>query len=284
VRAFSPETANGLTPPDVGGVRDVAEESIERNLPEDIDIFTACSLAKLERVEALLQRDPELIGARGPEGATPLHFAVGDRVEVLAREQGIEPTAIAALLIERGADINAIDLCHGASVLRWSGTDRPMGRFILKHGPVLDVFEAAEVGDLRRMSELLDANPALAHARTSSRDLMGGANTPLHRACWQDQAGAAHLLLDRGADIEAVDGDHGATPLIYCAWRANFETARLLLDRGANLEGTNKYGETALKIAQMGAANGLKAHGWARPADKYPSLLQLLEVRARKPN
>lgn len=264
------------------GRSDVVQFLIERGA--EIDLFAACALAKLDRVKEMLAGDPDLIHARGPDGATPLHVAVGWHVERFAKEQGIDPTAVASLLIERGADVNAKDLWHGGSVLRWAGLDRPMAQFILQHRPSLDIFEASELGDARRVVELLKADPKLVNARTGSRDVMGGGNTPLHRAAWQNKAQAAEVLLDRGADIEAKDGDHGATPLIYCAWRANLDTARLLLDRGATIDATNKYGETALKIARMGASGGLAQHDWARPADKYGPLVELLDARSRKPN
>jgi RNA polymerase sigma-70 factor (ECF subfamily) len=264
------------------GRTDVVNFLIERGA--ELDLFSACCLAKLDRVKELLATDPELVHARGPDGATPLHFAVGWHVEKLATEQGIEPTAIASLLIDRGADVNAKDLWHGGSVLRWSGLDGVIAQFLLKHGAQPDIFEAADLGDVARIRELLDADPSLINARTRSRDTLGGANTPLHRACWQDRTGAARLLLDRGADIEAVDGDHGATPLIYCAWRANLATANLLLDRGVKIDATNKYGETAVAVARMGAHGGLKVHQWARPADNYGPLVLLLEAHERKPN
>ncbi len=266
------------------GRMDVVQFLVERGA--EVDIFTACSLAKLDRVKELLARDPRLVHTYGPDGATPLHFAVGWHVEKLAREQGIEPTAIAQLLLDRGADVNAKDSWHGGSVLKWAGagTGNLLSTFIRAHGAVLDVFEASEIGDLNRLAELIEKDSSLVDARTPSRDIMGGANTPLHRACWHDRAEAAAFLLDRGADIEAKDGDHGATPLIYCAWRANLETARLLLDRGANIDATNKYDETSLKIASMGASGGLKRHHWARPADKYGPLVELLDAASRKAN
>jgi hypothetical protein len=140
--------------------------------------------------------------------------------------------------------------------------------------------EATDAELIRRVRE----GESLVDARTPSRDIMGGANAPLHRACWHNRTEAAALLWDRGTDIEAKDDDHGATPLIYCAWRANLETARLFLDRGANIEETNKYGETALKNFRMGASGGLKRHDWARPPDKYGPVADVLEAASRKAN
>src|SRR5439155_23271068 len=112
----------------------------------EVDIFSAACLADLTRVRELLQRDPELATARGPDGATPLHFAVGWHVEQLAKERGIEPTAIADLLLTHGADVNAKDTWHGGSVLRWAraGSSGALTRWVREHGAIMDIFEACE--------------------------------------------------------------------------------------------------------------------------------------------
>jgi hypothetical protein len=149
----------------------------------------------------------------------------------------------------------------------------------------MNIFEACEAGDMARLCELINQDPSLVHARTSAEDKeRGGGNTLLHRASWFNRTEAVGLLLDRGADIEAKDGDHGGTPLCYCAWRANIEAAELLLDRGADINATNKYGETPLKVAQIGASGGLKQHHFAKPADNYRPLVDLLDRRREKPH
>ena len=91
-------------------------------------------------------------GARArPDGATPLHFAVGWHVEKLRRSRGLSQRQSPRFSIERGADVNAKDLWHGGSVLKWAGIDRPMAQFVLKHRPTLDIFEASEMGDIQRV-------------------------------------------------------------------------------------------------------------------------------------
>jgi ankyrin repeat protein len=76
---------------------------------------------------------------------------------------------------------------------------------ILDANPPLDVFDAAAVGRMRGLEDLLEAEPALAQAR--SRD---GA-TALHYAARYDQREAVELLLERGADPTARDAE-GRTP------------------------------------------------------------------------
>ena len=76
---------------------------------------------------------------------------------------------------------------------------------ILDANPALDVFDAAAVGRTRGLEELLEAEPALAHARWSD------GSTPLHLAARFDQRSAADLLLEHGADPAARDAE-GRTP------------------------------------------------------------------------
>jgi uncharacterized protein len=76
---------------------------------------------------------------------------------------------------------------------------------ILDANPALDVFDAAAVGRTRGLAELVEAEPELVHARAAD------GSTPLHLAARFDQRDTAELLLERGADAAARDGD-GRTP------------------------------------------------------------------------
>jgi ankyrin repeat protein len=68
------------------------------------------------------------------------------------------------------------------------------------------LIDAATRGDIDRVRALIDHNPALVH----QRDEFGA--TPLHFATLSGHRHIAHLLLDRGADINSADGQYGATP------------------------------------------------------------------------
>ena len=58
------------------------------------------------------------------------------------------------------------------------------------------------------------------------------------------------LLLERGANIDAADGD-GWTALMLAAKSGHTGAVRLLLERGANIHATNKNGWQAAGIALM---------------------------------
>jgi ankyrin repeat protein len=112
----------------------------------------------------------------------------------------------------------------------------------------LDVFEAATVGDVDRLRTLLDEEPDLARARSVDD------GTALHFAAFFNQPEAAQLLLERGAEIEAVASTFGNVRPLHSAVAAdNTETARALLAAGADANARQGGGFTPLHGA---AQNG----------------------------
>ncbi len=113
----------------------------------------------------------------------------------------------------------------------------------------LSVFEAAAFGRLDRLRSLLHEDPAQAGAR--SKDGF----TALHLAVFAQQAEAARVLIDQGADVNARSGGEVARvpPLGTAAFVRSVHMARLLLDAGADVNGCGEGGFTALHSA---AQNG----------------------------
>lgn len=75
--------------------------------------------------------------------------------------------------------------------------------------------------------------------------------TPLHFAAMQGHEDVARLLVERGADLEAIN-DQGATPLHVGAWRGHAGIVRMLLGEGADVAVSDLQGFTALQHAAMG--------------------------------
>lgn len=172
------------------------------------------------RVEDVLALHPELRATLDQPlpgeafGATPLI-----RAALRGSREVVE------VLLRAGADINARShwWAGGFGVLEH---EHALASFLIERGATVDVHAASRLGMLDRLRELLDADPALVHARG------GDGKTPLHVAATVE---IARLLLERGADMDALDVDHESTPAQYLV-RERPDVARLLVARGCRTD------------------------------------------------
>lgn len=73
--------------------------------------------------------------------------------------------------------------------------------------------------------------------------------TPLHWAADNGHFSVTELLLEAGAEVDAVDED-GNTPLHLATERSFADVCSMLIVGGASLELTNKQGKTPLQLAK----------------------------------
>jgi ankyrin repeat protein len=109
-----------------------------------------------------------------------------------------------------------------------------------------NVFEAAAFGREERLEELLESDPGLARA------FSGDGFTALHLAAFFGHAETVRLLLDGGADPNAVGTSAQigpVQPLHSAAATGRLECARLLLAHGADVNARQGGGFTALHAA-----------------------------------
>ncbi|XP_071707437.1 ADP-ribosylation factor GTPase-activating protein AGD3 [Rutidosis leptorrhynchoides] len=100
--------------------------------------------------------------------------------------------------------------------------------------------------ELSLNSPISAAGPSEGHRR-SLDDAFDGC-TILHLACETADIGMIELLLQYGATINVFDS-RGQTPLHRCILRGNSACAKLLLTRGADPHAVNGDGKTALELA-----------------------------------
>jgi ankyrin repeat protein len=91
-----------------------------------------------------------------------------------------------------------------------------------------DIHEAAKTGDLERLKEILREDPSLINS--PDKDKM----TPLHHAVDAGKLEAASLLINMGADVNAINFKK-ETPLHIAAYEGNTDAVRLLLEHDADL-------------------------------------------------
>ncbi len=117
---------------------------------------------------------------------------------------------------------------------------------LIASGAEIDVFEAAALGRIQRLEQLLDDNPAL--VRTHSPDGW----TALHVASYYGQPEAAALLLARGADVGSRSTNTMANTALHAALAGGHrEVTELLLAKGADINAKQHGGYTALHAAAL---------------------------------
>jgi hypothetical protein len=253
------------------------------------DAIVAGDSATLKR---LLEEDPGLARARSTRehGATLLHYIGANGYESYRQKSPPNAVAIAMLLLDAGADVNAADAMGKGTALglvatsvhtQRAGVQTALLEALLARGAFVEGASdgwnpllAALKNDQPRSAELLVARGAqmdlqsaagmgrldviqryfdLAGVpeREATRDTLQAA---LALACKQGRDQVIEFLLDRGADLRAGERT-GQTALHWAVIGGQLSTIELLLARGAPLEAVNCHGGTVLDQAMWCVSN-----------------------------
>lgn len=133
-------------------------------------------------------------------------------------------------------------------------------QMLLERGAPVSLFEAAAIGDVRRVRQMLDDQPEL--VLSFSHDGW----TPLHLAAHFGHPAVVDLLIGRRADVNARSRNALAnTPLHAALAGGHLNTARRLLEHGTDANAVEAGGFTPLhQAADLGDAEMvglLLAHG-----------------------
>ena len=174
---------------------------VTMGLPPAEALKVAVCDSDAQRVHELLESHPEL-RVRIDEPLSDYGFG---QHALFAAVQRTDRTSIDVLL-RAGADIlkRTEWWAGGFGVL--DDCDPSLVDFLIERGAVMDAHAAARLGMMAKLAELIAVDPDIVHARG------GDGQTPLHFASTVE---IAELLLDRGADIDALDVDHESTPAQY---------------------------------------------------------------------
>jgi ankyrin repeat protein len=195
-------------------------------------IMDACFNAQQAAVELLLDygADPNVV-SKSTYRYRPLHRTIERKATFPRNENHV---AVVKLLLERGADpllAGTFAQVSAVAVAAFGG-DRRFLPLLLERVPDLDLFTAAVLGDLERVRELLDRDPALAQARDQNG--WSALRYCCHSRLGQDDPSTAEalgaiarLLLDRGSPLDGC--------LEAALGLNNGDLTELLLQRGAVL-------------------------------------------------
>jgi ankyrin repeat protein len=112
-----------------------------------LTVHAAAGLGLADHLARMLNADPPLVNAKGGDGCTPLHFS--------------RNIAIAAMLLEHGAQIDPRDEDHDSTPAQWLIGDVPeVARYLLARGATPEIFLAAALGDGVLAERLIAADPA----------------------------------------------------------------------------------------------------------------------------
>jgi uncharacterized protein len=122
-------------------------------------------------------------------------------------------------------------------------------RDFLRSGLELDLPEAAAVGDVARLSELLGSDPEEAKQRANSRSADGW--PLLHLAAAFADEGTVRTLLDAGADVSQISSTALRNQALHAVLALSKDAAvtRLLIERGADVNAVQAAGYRPLHQA-----------------------------------
>jgi ankyrin repeat protein len=198
----------------------------------------------LDMVRTLLDAGAD-VNSPGTDNQTALMLAIN-----------VGPSAqkIAELLIQRGADINAIETFRGQNALMWAAAGNMpdiVEQLIAKGATNINMRAKADDWD-----RLVTSEP---RAQFGSR--YPGGMTALLYATRSGCLRCTQALVKAGADIEKPNPD-GVTPLLNALDNSKFDVAMFLLDQGADPHRWDMHGRNSIyvavdrKVAAGGGAGG----------------------------
>jgi cytohesin len=191
----------------------------------------------IEMVKLLIARGADINGGDWPA----LHTAL---MKTQRRD-------LVELLIQQGADVNAKDV-WGFTPLYYAirNDESDFVDILIAKGADVNAVSrggiplqaAVHVGKREAVQSLIEAGAYIDAKNEKGR-------TALHFAAMLDYRDILELLLDKGADVNAKDEEHGYTALHHAARLGKRNAAEMLIAKGANINAKDKQGHTPLYVA-----------------------------------
>ena len=191
----------------------------------------------LARLDSLLRDHPDLVRARGADGATLLHYVAANGVADEFQKSPANAASIARCLLDAGAEVDSTMPAYG-------GHHTTLSLLVSSAPP------AAAGVQVELVEALVDAGAAignnvitaLAHGHADAARILVGLGAPIDRL-----AVAAGLgLVERCVSLLAVaSGEERHLSLALAAQHGRVEVVRLLLDAGEDPDRYNPSGAHA---------------------------------------
>ncbi|NBX72423.1 ankyrin repeat domain-containing protein [bacterium] len=200
----------------------------------------------VESLKEVFNQDPGLMNSSiGARLSSPLMLAIR-----------CNQRAIVELLLEKGADVNAID-SRSETVLMHAADEKDyqdIVKVLLEKGADVKAIDSrsntalmhAAINDHQESVKFLLDHGAEVNAQDEN-----GWTALVHAAYEGHQESVKLLLKKKGADVNVQD-TYGKTALMLAAEKGHQESVKLLLERGADVNVQDKHGLTALMIAGYG--------------------------------
>lgn len=228
-------------------------------------LHIAVSSCHIDAVKLLVAEGAN-VNCRDEEGLTPMHYAARDgfldillllhQSDMTARDMnGQQPIHLAAAadeshisvvqhFIDRGVDLHSSNLLDDSPLhLMVANGSQEMQEIAMKHvtdpytsrhpsdGTILNI--ACSFGKLFTVKDLLKRFPNENAAQFV--DFPGRPGTPLYLAAYRGELEMMEALLEAGASLDLIGGEHGPPLHTACAM-GRIEAVRFLLDRGAKMD------------------------------------------------
>ena len=184
-------------------------------------LMTAARSGDLETVEQLLQHGADVNAAEHERGQTALMWAVAQR-----------HADVASLLIDSDADLHARSEVW-YQLENTAGNTNPSGNFRMAHGGSTPLLFAAHNGDVETVRMLVAAGADV-------NDVAASGTSALVIAAHSGHGPLGIFLLEQGADPNAAGA--GYTALHAAVLRSQVELVEVLLEHGADLNAVVEHG------------------------------------------
>jgi ankyrin repeat protein len=251
----------------------------------------------------LLLRAGARVSVANQSGATPMLLAATNgNAAILERliQAGADPNApisetgntalmmaartgkadAAKVLLDHGAHVNAKETWGGTTALMWAAAERHPGvvKLLVERGA--DVNAKSNFVPSASGRGFEGTAPVAAKPNQATEEFASGWMTPLMFAAREDDLESARILIQAGADVNAVGGD-GKDALGLALFDGSYDVASLLVDSHANVNHADAQRFTPLFWAvdrrNMETAPNFP---WMVTIDPLPVIQKLLDAGA----